>query len=168
MFWAVHPTIERLWQFAVVTNQVKSFNWADSDVEITLPDGTTTTEYISTYYDTCFGHHGSDIFPFGLLDKDIDGFEVKTGIRSNPVKGNNLSNREVLEALNPRSNSLAYVYDTFKWDHCVPEGYNFDDAWGESTSSPRKNFFETDGPQLAVYTSFKRKMAELMNGKTTH
>ena len=165
MFWPVHPTMERLWQFAVVTGQVTKFNWPDNDIEVPLSDGTTSTEYVSSYYESCYGHHGSDIFPYGLLDSDINGFDVKTGILGNPVIGNNLSNREVLGALDPRSNALAYVYDTFKWNHCVPEGYDFDDAWGETAPSTRKIFFERDGPLLAVYTSFKRKMAELMKDR---
>ena len=162
MFWPVHPAMERLWQFAVVTGQVTRFTWPDNDVEIPLPDGTTTTEYISAYYDSCEGHRGKDVFPFGLLELDNNPFDIKTGIRGNPVLGNDLTNREVLEALDPRFDSLPYVYDNFKWDHCLSEGYDFDDAWGEPTPSARKPFLARDGPHLAVYTSFGRKMAELM------
>ena len=154
--------MERLWQFAVATGQVTEFRWPDNDRQTTLPDGSTYTEYVSKYYENCDGHRGSDIFPYGLLDQDVNGFEVKTGIKSNPPTGNNLSNREVLDALDPRSNSMAYVYDTFKWDHCVSEGYDFDDAWGETPPSPRKTFFARDSSLPAVYMSFQRKMAELM------
>ena len=162
MFWPMHPAVERMYQFAVLTNQVTEFTWRDKDTNVSLPDGTSYIQYISMNAAECSGHRGSDVFPFGLLGSDIDGFKVKTAIRSNPVTGNNLTNREVLAAFDPRSNSMNYVYDTFKWDHCVPEGYDFDDAWGETAPSARKNFFERDEPRSTVYTSFKREMAELM------
>ena len=160
-FWPMHGTMERMWQYSVVTGQVTDFNWPDDDeINITLPDGTIYTEYISTT-EGCEGHRGSDVFPFHL-DSGVDGFEVKTGIRGSPVTGNNLTNREVLASFDPRSNSLTYVYDTFKWDHCVPEGYDFDDAWRETAASARKDFFVRDEPLSTVYMSFKREMAELI------
>ena len=161
-FWPMHGTMERMYQFGVVTGTINEFTWPDKDMTVTLPDGTSYTQYVSSRYEECNGHHGSHIFPYGLLGSDVDGFKVKTGIRSNPATGNNLTNREVLAAFDPRSNSMNYVYDTFKWDHCVPEGYDFDDAWGEKSPSPRKNFYERDEPRSPVYTSFKRMMAELM------
>lgn len=46
-----------------------------------------------------------------------------------------LTNREVLAALDANINMLPYVYDTFKWDHCLSAGVNFDDAWDSSTST---------------------------------
>ena len=49
---------------------------ADRSVTYTDSDGNTVSETNSRYGDTCHGHGGSDIFPFGLLDTDIDGFEV--------------------------------------------------------------------------------------------
>ena len=165
MFWPIHGTLERLYQFSVVTGTVTDFRWADEDVIITLPDGTTYTEYVSSYYEECSGHHGSHVFPYGLLGSDIDGFKVKTGIRGNTVTGNNLTNREVLAAFDPRNNSLNYVYDTFKWDHCVSQGYDFDDAWGETQPLPRKSFYVRDEPRSTVFTSFKRMMAEVMEGE---
>ena len=159
----MHPTIERLWQFAVLTEQVTEFSWPDNDRDVTLADGTSYTQYVSSYYEKCSGHQGSHVFPYKVLDADIDGFEIKTAIKSNRLKGNTLSNREVLTALDPRSDNLNYIYDTFKWDHCVSEGFNFDDAWDATTPSTRKTFFEMNDKNLpAVYTSFQREMAELM------
>ncbi len=29
---------------------------------------------------------------------------------------------------------LPYVYDTFKWPHCLEAGVDFDDAWGTAYS----------------------------------
>lgn len=72
----MHPTIERAWMFTVLTGQIKDYTWPDSDVIITNPNGVTVSESISMFGDTCLGHRGSDVFPFGLLDGDTDGFEV--------------------------------------------------------------------------------------------
>lgn len=62
-------------------------------------------------------------------------FQIKTGIKGNPVTGNVLTNREVLAALDANVNMLPYVYDTFKWDHCLEAGVNFDDAWGTGSNT---------------------------------
>ena len=34
---------------------------------------------------------------------------------------------ELMRAIDPRGSTLPYVYDTFKWEHCLGEGYDFDD-----------------------------------------
>ncbi len=62
--------------YAVLTGQISDYSWPDGDITYTTPDGTTVSESISLYGDTCVGHRGSDVFPFGLLDDDDDGFEV--------------------------------------------------------------------------------------------
>ncbi|CAN0329747.1 unnamed protein product, partial [Hapterophycus canaliculatus] len=116
-FYSTHPTVERLWMYTVLTGQMKDYSWPDSDVTITKRDGTTVSEAISLFGDTCLGHRGSDVFPFGLLDNDSNGFEVIT----------TLTNRELLAEFDPRVNSLPYVYDTFKWEHCSDDGFDFDD-----------------------------------------
>ena len=117
--------------FSVLTGSVTDFTWPDEDVTTTYPDGTTYTEVLSIYGEDCAGHAGKDIFPFGLLNGDVNDFKVQTGIKGNvPGGGNVLTNKEVLEALDPRNNALPYVYDTFKWSHCEAEGFNMNDAWG--------------------------------------
>ncbi|CAM9627145.1 unnamed protein product, partial [Pylaiella littoralis] len=117
-FWPMHPTIERLWMYSILTGHVTDFTWPDEDTTYTNTDDTTVSEFISFYGDTCSGHRGSDVFPFGLLDTDIDGFTVKTGVRGNLDTGNTFTNRQLLQAFDARSNSLSYVYDNFKWTHC--------------------------------------------------
>lgn len=74
LFWPLHPTIERMWQFSVLTDTVTDFTWPDSDVNITTSDGSNVTEILSTSSrdDLCSGHAGSDVFPYGLLDNDTD------------------------------------------------------------------------------------------------
>ncbi|CAN0275670.1 unnamed protein product, partial [Hapterophycus canaliculatus] len=121
-FWSTHPTMERLWMYGVLTGHITDFTWPDTDVTYTDKDGSTVSETLSLYGEDCTGHAGSDVFPFGLLDTDIDGFTIKTGIRGNLDSGNKLTNREALQAFDARSNSLPYVYDTFKWLHCEADG----------------------------------------------
>lgn len=55
--------------------------------------------------------------------------QIKTGIRGNLDTGNKLTNREILATMDASVNMLPYVYDTFKWDHCLGAGIDFDDAW---------------------------------------
>lgn len=81
-FYATHPTMERLWMYSVLTGHVQDFSWPDSDVTVTEPDGTESSEVVSLFGETCRGHRGSDVFPFGLLDTDVDGFEVTDRKRS--------------------------------------------------------------------------------------
>lgn len=66
----MHPTMERLFMFTVLTGQITDMTWPNNDA-------TSTSEKLSNYGDTCVGHGGSDVFPFGILDTDVDGFEVR-------------------------------------------------------------------------------------------
>ncbi|CBN79226.1 ortho-aminophenol oxidase [Ectocarpus siliculosus] len=162
-FYATHPTMERLWMYAVLTGQITDFTWPDDDVTITKPDGTVEVESLSLSEDACQGHGGSDVFPFGLLDSDTDGFEVKTGVKG-MENGNTLTNRELLQAFDARSNSVSYVYDTFKWTHCEADGFDFDDAWNGAaqarpTSSSRRPSFKQGAPRAPMYNILEEKRA---------
>lgn len=53
--------------------------------------------------------------------------QTKTGVEDGG-SGNALTDRELLAALDPRINSLSYVCDTSKWEHCSVDGFYFDDA----------------------------------------
>ncbi|CAM9642571.1 unnamed protein product [Ascophyllum nodosum] len=162
-FWPTHPTMDRLWQFSVLTESVTDFNWPDKNLTFILDNGESYTQVTSSYYEECFGHRGMDVFPYGLLDDDGDDFEVWTGIRGSGV-GNTLSNREVLAAFDPRFNSMNYIYDTFKWTHCEQDGVYMDDAWGDTSSmveATDHRFFESQKPLSAMYINFKREMADL-------
>lgn len=61
--------------------------------------------------------------------------QIKTGIKGNLKTGNVFNNREVLAAMNVDLNMLPYVYDTFKWDHCLEVGVDFNDAWEMDSSA---------------------------------
>lgn len=116
--------------FSVLTESVKDFSWPDEEITTTLSDGTSYTKKLSVFPNDCVGHAGQDVFPFGLVDNDVDDFRVQTGIKGNARRGGNvLTNREVLESFDPRNNALPYIYDTFEWPHCEADGYNMGDAW---------------------------------------
>ncbi|CAM9789553.1 unnamed protein product, partial [Scytosiphon promiscuus] len=121
-FWPMHPTMERMFMFSTLTGKTSDMSWPDDSEDPSI-------KWLSKYGDECTGHRGFDVFPFGFLDTDIDGFEVKTGIKGNGKTGNSMTNQEVLLAMDPRLNNLNYVYDTFTWDHCLDAGIDFDNAW---------------------------------------
>ena len=81
------------------------------------------------YSETCVGHRGSDAFPFGILESDIEGFDVEVGMLAHDGTGVGIPNRDVLAAVDPRVGNVTYIYDNFKWEHCAADGYNFDDLW---------------------------------------
>ncbi|CAM9382818.1 unnamed protein product, partial [Sphacelaria rigidula] len=37
------------------------------------------------------------------------------------------TNRNVLELIDARVNSLDYIYDNFEWNHCAEDGYDLHD-----------------------------------------
>lgn len=150
----MHPTIERLWMYTVLTEKITDYSWPEQDIPYMGSDGTVISEPVSLYGDSCVGHRGSDIFPFDLVDTYDDGFTIKTGICGNSETGNILTNREVLQAFDPKVNALPYVYDTFTWGHCTPEGFDFNDAWGNIVDIARqgpRTVFEEGALQVPMY-----------------
>lgn len=105
---------------------------AGTMMDLTWPDHDFDEKIVSVYSDSCIGHRGSDVFPFGLLD-NLSSVTIRSGIHypwdSGSGNHSGLSNREVLEALDPRIDSLPYVYDNFEWPHCEAEGLDFDDTY---------------------------------------
>lgn len=156
--------------YTVLTGQITDFDWPDASSTYVDSKGKAVTEELSLYGDTCTGHAGSDVFPYGILDADIDDFTIKTGIRGSPEHGNILTNREVLEAFDPRVDMLPYVYDTFEWAHCAADGFDFGDA---TDSAKSKNFerakrpvFEQGAPRAPRYRSIMDLLAESKRKRT--
>ncbi|CAN0192203.1 unnamed protein product [Ectocarpus sp. 13 AM-2016] len=79
-------------------------------------------------------------------------------MQGNGETGNTLTNREALAIMDGRFNMLPYVYDNFKWEHCLDSGIDFDDAWDASTAwrPDRKGPKATSGVK-----STKKKSASL-------
>lgn len=137
--------MERLWMFKQLAGTMTDMTWLDGDGAVTLAEGSAQFEHVSLYSDDCVGHRGSDVYPFGLLNGTAND-QVRTGLidvkrwqeitdegaETSSVRrssgGNTLTNRELLRAFDPHENSLTYIYDTFRWDHCSALGFDFNDA----------------------------------------
>lgn len=55
---------------------------------------------------------------------------------------------------------LTYVYDTFKWEHCKADGYDFEDAWGDDmppSDAVRSPRFK-EGTKLPLQFGYIRNM----------
>lgn len=127
-FWPTHPTMERLWMFKRLTGTLTDLTWPDTDIKFHTSNGTTESWRLSLWEEDCNGHRGSDVFPFDLTDAGSS-FKVQTGIRGFEEGGNSISNRDLVKLLDPRINSMNYIYDNFEWKHCEADGINLDDTW---------------------------------------
>eukprot|EP00618_Florenciella_parvula_P017577 CAMPEP_0119489082 /NCGR_PEP_ID=MMETSP1344-20130328/14634_1 /TAXON_ID=236787 /ORGANISM="Florenciella parvula, Strain CCMP2471" /LENGTH=720 /DNA_ID=CAMNT_0007524087 /DNA_START=136 /DNA_END=2298 /DNA_ORIENTATION=+ len=93
IFWSVHPTVDRLWQWKrLSTDCMYNYSW---------PSGT-------SIYGTCSGHDEKDMLPYAGL---------------NPSASNSLlDNKGLYDLLDPTTSDSPYVYDNFEWAHCLQEG----------------------------------------------
>lgn len=160
-FWPIHPTMERLFMFKRLTGTMTDLTWPDSTETYTDLDGDSYTCTVCLYGDYCMGHRGSDVFPFGLVDGST--FLPRTGIRGDTY--NTRTNREILELLDPRINSMSYVYDTFKWDHCKADGYDFDDAWAGDNLTGEKPIWKDGEPRLPLYSGLRELRQKIADDK---
>ena len=98
-FWPIHPTVDRLWQFKVLSNTFTSEEWP------------TTNYYWGTYGVTgdILGHGPNDALPYDLAPLLTQGF----------------THTEFYEFSRPTAPNLPYIYDNFHWAHCEKLGYNF-------------------------------------------
>lgn len=160
--------MERVWMYTVLTGKMTDLSWPDNDITYMDSDGSMVSESLSLYGDTCAGHRGSDVFPFGLLAGDTDGFTIKTGLREDSKSSSIFSNREALKAFDPRINSLSYVYDTFEWDHCLAEGFDFNDSWENSADTApqgHRPVFEKGAPRVPLFSKMKEMLKKVKDKK---
>lgn len=74
-FWSIHPTIERLWMYKRLTGTMTDLTWPDETTSEVDDDGKISRKQLSLFADSCEGHRGSDVFPFGLFGNETD-FQV--------------------------------------------------------------------------------------------
>lgn len=160
-FWPIHPTMERLFLFKRLTGTMTDLTWPDETETYTDSDGNDYTCTVCLYGEYCNGHRGSDVFPF-QLDEDTD-FVARTGIRGDNENGR--TNREIMELLDPRVNAMSYVYDTFKWDHCAADGYDFNDAWKGDRLTGETPSFREGQPRLPFYSGLTEMLQKIVNRK---
>ena len=98
IFWVVHPTIDRLWQWKRLSVSCSyTYDW---------PDGSSI--YVSSGSSTCNGHDEMDFVPFDDMLGAVVG-----GVRSPST------NLELYNLFDPSKQESPYVYDDFRWDHCM-------------------------------------------------
>ena len=158
--------------FKRLTGTMTDLTWPDSDTTVVDPETGETTSEILSLSGECKGHAGSDVFPFGYaMDAGDPGFKTRTAIKGEEEGGNSLTNREVLLALDPRVNSLSYIYDTFEWPHCMQDGLDFNDAWPADGTTVSKRALKEgvkrptfkDGElRYPMYSAFREKSAEIV------
>ena len=96
-FWPIHPTLERLYHWKVL-----HYGFDDR----AFPDDETA----SVYGGACAGHRS-----FDEVHMDVDTL-LSEGLEKT------VTNAQLLEAFDPKSNALPFVYDAFRWDHCEARG----------------------------------------------
>lgn len=164
--------MERLFMFKRLTGTMTDLSWPDTDVYVDDGSGGRSYQILSLYDESCSGHRGSDVFPFGLAtDAGDPGFRAHTAIKGDQEGGNVLTNREILQALDPRVNKMSYIYDTFEWTHCAEDGIDMNDAWdAEVTGSKQPSTptrpatrpaFEKGEDRYPLYHMFRKKADEV-------
>lgn len=124
-FWPIHPTLERLLQVRLMAGGFESMEWATDPVndyvcnkatcfDTFYADNDDTRSGFGSWENCCYGH---------FIDDQI--LDAPNGDRFTAVGP---TNREIMEWTDPTSESygMPYIYDSFTWDHCVDQGYDFD------------------------------------------
>jgi len=105
-FWPIHPTLDRLLQYKESVQPFTSTTWTGDD------DG----EACTTGGSKCKGHNQYDLTFWKASTQDSS-----TGLYNH----NYHTNEEMRVSLNQDTYAMSYVYDSFTWDHCSEEGYDF-------------------------------------------
>ena len=105
-FWPVHPTLERLFQYKVLSGNFQDMHWSEKSI----------TAAINAQLE-CYGHRPNEKVLF-LPESASTSF-----VKFDSVP--DVSNAEVYDALNPKKDSLTYIYADFEWKHCTEKGYDF-------------------------------------------
>ena len=113
-FWPMHPTLERLWQWRKLANQLTDERWLDPSTEL---GGEEKTVFCKTAQSECKGHHADDLMPFGTALVQDHEYSV--------LAAGTLTLGELYKMMDPNKDALPYVYDSFEWDHCTSIGFDF-------------------------------------------
>lgn len=107
-FHFMHPTLERLWQFRMLTGGFENMEWGDDNTCI---------------WGECTGHHAGDLVPGSVFyEEELDGGGVF-------VSRDNMTHVELRDAADPSFPRMSYVYGDFEWAHCRSQGLSFADSW---------------------------------------
>jgi hypothetical protein len=128
LFWVLHTTSERLLQYrrlkavasakvevAMAFDETWGYTHLDSDSDIGVVcdwssvSAADPTSVPACTKGTCSGHHAGDKLPFDL-----------SAVSSSLSRAT--TNQELYDWLSPTNPSLPYVYDSFKYAHCMAAG----------------------------------------------
>lgn len=124
LFWVIHPTAERFlgWRRILGKEGIDGWDfdetWGYTHGNVVGESGTVcdwsdvrrgTLDMPTCIKGICGGHNEHDTLPF----------EIK--LKGSKVK---LTNAEWLDLIYPKNDDLPYMYDEFRWDHCVSAGYD--------------------------------------------
>ena len=125
-FWPIHPTLERLLQARLMAGGFETMEWAtDSVNDYVCNKATCYDEFYAVTDDTRGGFGSWDNCCYGhFMDDQI--LDAPNGDRFTAVGP---TNREVMAWTDPTQEDygMPYIYDSFAWDHCTGQGYDFDE-----------------------------------------
>jgi len=107
LFWPIHPTIERLYQWKMLNGGFEDDTWPETG-------NYNSPIYVGTMA-MCTGHNPNDLLPWKL----------RLGREQQARSYTNAELRNLIDPSSPEY-QLPYVYDHFQWKHCAEEGYDFD------------------------------------------
>jgi hypothetical protein len=125
-FWPIHPTLERLFQARMMAGGLDTEEWPSDPVN----------DYVCnkvTCYDTAYAETDDIRAPFGSWDNCCYGHygddQLLDAPNGNRFAGTGMTNTQALFETNPTKSEYAreYIYDNFKWDHCLDVGLDFDE-----------------------------------------
>lgn len=99
LFWIIHPSIERVWQWKRLSSCPYEYSWASG----------------SSVYSQCSGHDAEDVLPFSEMT-------AQSSHTAGSGQFSDLTNAEIYALLDPTDNAMNYIYDSFEWSHCSEEG----------------------------------------------
>jgi len=106
IFWPIHPTMERLFQWKLLNGGFEDMTWPEEDGNYGAAINFGSNQ-------RCIGHNPGDRLPWSIT---VEGKDTPT----------NYLNREMMTLLDISGDyRLQYVYDNFEWSHCSEQGYDF-------------------------------------------
>jgi len=99
-FWPTHPTVERLF----IWRRINGF-----ENEIWVDNSASSVNGISVGY--CWGHNSQDLTIWKNMFDDSDEY---------------YTNAQLYAFTSPENEEFPYIFDNFRWPHCVNEGYSLD------------------------------------------
>ena len=128
LFWPTHPTLDRLWHwrsiqgFSDLSWGEPSDCWGHNEEDVTV----WKKGFDASTWDGLPDDHPLDAMLLGTMG-------LASGESTISTENGYFSNAELYTKFDANNRELAYVYDTFEWEHCTKEGYPSDLVFAPST-----------------------------------